>query len=497
MKKLLCYFAALAVAVSSLQAQTDVVVQIHFLGGDKISTDTSHLGFTNEFCSAEAKALENQTLDKLSAAPAIWFKSKLPTGAIDCSKQLRPLLDDLLTSEWIFEMRDATNGSPEYALAIRLGEQRTRLWSTNLRTLIESWTMIRARDTANGWRLKKDMPPNLFQFSRKGDWVVLDCGQNELPLGEEIVKSTGTAETNWLTAEVNWPRLAQLYPAFGRFDLPQSMFEVIGEHGTFIINGKLHLSQPLPAPAKWRVPTDEISQPFESFTAVRGLAPWLEKQSWYHLFDFKPQPDQFFAWELPKIPFQTYAAAPVPDAGAALGQISKNLTANTNWQDHFIPIKLEVKTNQILFHALFITPTIQTTHGPEGDYISAGFFPIPPGSGPLPAQLQDQLSPPGVVYYNWEMTSKRLQELPGLTQFILLILQKQQLGSDSAGYKWLNKIASSSEVTVTTATEAAPDEINFVRTGPDGLTAIELIALANWLDSPDFPSLSIPKAQDQ
>ena len=108
-----------------------MIARVHFAGAEAIAADTNHVAFTNEFCSAEARALESQTLDKLSRAPGAWFKSKLPPGAGDGAAQLRPLLDDLLKSEWVFEMRDAP-GSPEYALAIRLNDERAQFWGKNL-----------------------------------------------------------------------------------------------------------------------------------------------------------------------------------------------------------------------------------------------------------------------------------------------------------------------------------------------------------------------------
>ncbi len=139
----------------------NTIVRIHFAGGNNISRDANSSAFTNEFCSAEARALESQTLDKLSHAPGVWFKDKLPDGLEDGSAQLRPLLDDFLKSEWAFEMRDVP-ASPEYALAIRLDDTRAQLWQTNLRSLLESWTKITARNIVGGWELKKDMPPNLL-----------------------------------------------------------------------------------------------------------------------------------------------------------------------------------------------------------------------------------------------------------------------------------------------------------------------------------------------
>ena len=188
-----------------------------------ISADPNSAAFTNEFCSAEAKALENQTLDKLSRAPGEWFKSKLAPGAGDGAAQLRPLLDDFLKSEWLFEIRDATNGSPEYALAIRLNPERAQLWSNNLAAVLQNWTGIGiSQDKSGGWELKKHEAPNLFRWAQGGGWVVIGCGQNELPLNKELFRSMSAFglsrnQDDWLSVDANWPRLAQIFPALAGF----------------------------------------------------------------------------------------------------------------------------------------------------------------------------------------------------------------------------------------------------------------------------------------
>ncbi len=481
-------------------AQPDLMARIHFLGGEKISADASSATFTNEFSSPEARALERQTLDKLSAAPSVWFQHRLPPGATNSAVLLRPLLDDFLTSEWVFEMRDATNGSPEYALAIRLDGDRAQLWSRNLRTLLETWTKIPSQKTADGWRFKKDVPPNLFQFSQRGEWVVLDCGQDELPLGEEM---WGTVlkekETNWLTADLDWPRLAQIFPALRAFDFPKIGFQAMGNKGYLQFNGDLKLSRPLPSLVHWQVPTNLIDQPFVSFTAVRGLGPWLVRQSWFQPVKLQPQPEQFFVWALPQIPFQTFAAEPVSDPRTALAQIDQHLTTNTNWQNYFrIPAKAAMAGDKLSITGLpFISPYLQIDREPSGDFLYGGLFPNAPGVGGLPAQLAAQLNAPGLIYYHWELTSERLHELPELSQLILFMTRHQQLAASSAGANWLKKIEPISGANVTVANEAAPDEVRFLRTSPTGFTALESLALANWLDSPDFPALSLPKAKDE
>ena len=82
MKKTSLFLAALVLAAAAKSlAQMDLIASVHFAGADQISADPNHFAFTNQFSSAEARALESQTLDKLSRAPGEWFKSKLPPPA--------------------------------------------------------------------------------------------------------------------------------------------------------------------------------------------------------------------------------------------------------------------------------------------------------------------------------------------------------------------------------------------------------------------------------
>jgi hypothetical protein len=489
----------LVLAAAKSPAQTDLIAQIHFAGAEHISADTNSLAFTNEFCSAEARALESQTLDKLSRAPGVWFKSKIPLGAGDGSAQLRPLLDDLLKSEWVLEMRDTTNGSPEFALAVRLSDERAQLWSKNLASVLQSWTGIGiSQDKSGNWELKKRQPPNLIQFSRIAGWVVIDCGQDNLSLREEILEpflKTGiaVAETNWLSADLNWSRLAQIFPALQEFDFPKIQMQVIGHGGNLRLTGKLALSQPLPPIENWRVPTNTIHQPLISFTAARGVGPWLSRQSWMRPLEIQPQPDQLFIWALAGIPFQTFAAEPVPDAKAALAQLDRCLSTDTNWERHFIsPFALTMTNNEISWDGMpFFTPCVRAVSEQAGGFLVGGFFQNTAKARPFPPELSAELSQPNLVYYHWENTARRLNELPQLSQLLLMLTRHWQLNVQSAAGQWLDRIGPSLGSSITEVTQTAPDELAFKRAAPGGLTAIELLAFANWLEVPQFPALDL------
>ncbi len=122
MNKLFALFAPflLAAAAPAALPQPDLIAQIHFAGAQKISAATNVSAFTNEFCSAEALALRNQTADKLSAWLAGWLQNNLMVTVAGGPEKLRPLFDDLQKSEWFLEARGAAGGKPEVAIAIKL-----------------------------------------------------------------------------------------------------------------------------------------------------------------------------------------------------------------------------------------------------------------------------------------------------------------------------------------------------------------------------------------
>jgi hypothetical protein len=504
MKKFfLLLFCAGSFAAGAVQAaSSDLIARIHFAGAERISADPNSRAFTNEFCSSEARALENQTLDKLARAPGAWFRSKITAGAGDGAERLRPLLDDLLRSEWVFEMRDTTNGSPEYALAIRLPGDRVKLWQENLQNVIRSWTKLPAQKIPGGWELKKHQPPNLLRTTYQGGWLVIGCGQNELPLTREKIQEVGgpvwavkspVNDNGWFSANVNWPRLAQLFPVLAKLNFPKTQLQVTGVNGNLQLNGKFDLAQPLSPLEKWRMPTNTVHQPFVSFTAARGFASRLEKESWAQPYEISPTPNQLFVWALPGIPFQTFFAIPVPEANNALGQLHEKLSAHMNWQSHFMaPFAMVMTNHEITWRGMpFIAPFVQAKHENSGDFLFSGFFPNTPRSKPLPPELFARLNEPNLVYYHWEITAERLPQLQNLLQLGLVLTRYKQLPADSPGQKWISHIGPTLGNTVTEVFQTAPDELTFSRKAPGGLTAMELFAFASWLEATNFPGCDL------
>ena len=387
MRRFFSFLLGATLAAMPVPAQ-DLIARIHFAGAARISADTNSTAFTNEFCSTEARTLAVQTLDKLSRAPGVWFKSKIPAGSTNGAAQLRPLLDDLLKVEWILGVRDTTNGSPEYSLSIRLDNQRAKLWQDNLEDFVAAWTKDTSKKTPDGWFFQAQQSSDLIFCVQKNGWLDVHWLKYQRPIkpgffdeaddnimNDELrlsfLNDQTRSETNWLTADLNWPRLAQLFPVLAEFDFPKIEMQVAGRDGSFHLNGKFILSQPLPPLENWRLPTNLIHTPFVSFTAARGLAPWLARQDWAQRFDVQPAPDQLFVWALPQIPFQTFAAQPVPDGPAGLTRIDAKLAGVFNAElsnQFFRQIKMEMTDNRITFTGLpFFSPFMQSVRRSAGD----------------------------------------------------------------------------------------------------------------------------------
>ena len=60
---------------------------------------------------------------------------------------------------------------------------------------------------------------------------------------------------------------------------------------------------------------------------------------------------------------------------------------------------------------------------------------------------------------------------------------------------WLKAVAPKLGNCATAVTQTGPDQLSFVRRSTVGFTAVELHALADWLESPQFPRGTPPRSR--
>jgi hypothetical protein len=461
-----------AVAAGAAPWEPGLVAHIHFAGGAAVAADPNAAALKKIWTSPDAVALQAQTLDKLDRSVEGWLHQKVvPT--LSGSVALRPLLEDLSRCEWELDLRQPTADTVEFALAVRLDNARSQAWQTTLTPVVEGWKMSSPRHHAG--------------ITRTGDWLRLSLGSSAAPAAAGAI---APLQNVWLTADVDWGRLAVWFPELRKLDPPQTRLQVAGRNGNFEVTGKLFLAQPLAALPAWQFPTNTIHAPFISLTAARGISTWLKQQPWVAAMGLHELPDQVFTWAMPQIPFESYAAMPLASAPAALPALERSLngflhdgTADSPYKG----ITLLATNNRVAVLGLpLMAPYFEARPEPAGEYLMGGFFPNTPGK-PAPPQLLAWQGRPGLVFYHWENTAERLKDSPQLYNLILAISKDRQVLPNFVAGKWLSDLAPTLGTTTTEAIQTGPNEVTFTRTAPAGLTAAELVALASWLEAPNFP----------
>src|ERR1700692_3831982 len=176
---------------ASIAVDNNLIGRFHFVGTGRIGTDTNAAKLNEIAAIPASKALFEQTLEKLSTAPARWLRHTLGSSPNDYSNLIRPLWDDLLLNESYAEMRGPTNAVPEVLLAVHLDKARAAVWQANLSTVLTAWTGVKVTEIQHegckGWELKNHHDPNRIRLIRAGDWVLFGWGQAHLLLTAGMV----------------------------------------------------------------------------------------------------------------------------------------------------------------------------------------------------------------------------------------------------------------------------------------------------------------------
>jgi len=480
-------FVSLFLARSSFAAPDAVdVARIHWLGLKQVSADTNAAQFMKVWQLPQTAALVSQTLGKLSRWPGHGV-----TNA--ASAALRPLLDDLIASEFYLEISAPTNHQPstinyQLSLAVRLPADRARLWQTNLAAGSAAWA---AAGT-----------PHRIECSRSGDWTLVGVDLDK-PVAKTVFAARlslpSLSTTNdWLEADFNNPCLAAVFSTINN-QLPtinHLHLTLSGDSGNVHTLGGFDFSQPLetPLPA-WEIPTNLIHGPLTSFTAVRGFAPWLAGLPAWQKLSLTPAPDQAYFWAQATVPFQTHFAAPLPEASNQIWQLSTRLTQNANpWlatnASDAGSFQWQANPPELVWKNLFIiSPFLKSVRVYQHDYVLGGLVPLTEGdaSVPLDEIFKAVLVAPNLAYYQTEHTGLRIDEYLYITQLFRVAFDKPQLPEKAPATVWLKNIEPLLGYSVTSVTQTGMQQYTLARNSTIGFTALELHLLADWLESPQFP----------
>jgi len=534
--------------------QPNAIARFHWLGMKRVSGQPNAAFFMSVWNLAESKALTAQTLDKLALAlpggraadgtgsgmrdPSLGTNQP-PSGQKSASS-LRPILDDLMQAESYVEVRQETGQPGEFALAVRLDEPRSALWETNLADALESLAGQRpvpAAASAYGWQI--DVGPQQSEnnaqatnaarrlvrhvtLARSGGWTLLGVAQETNALVHELsariqhhgIPFRAPATNFWLEADVDLRGVTEALALDWHIpaEFPRATVSVIGlepagplspDNGEHLIT-RAELTFPKPLSmhlAPWNLPTNLVSQPLLSFTAIRGMASWLSSfGAWNDLQIARTflqplggPPNEAYFWGQQGMPYLSYCAMPMTNASEFVAQAATRLFASGNdWlRTHGGVGGFLRPTNSdgvVWKGHPFLTPYLKSTGTGEGSYVLCGLVPPMAAGKPIPAELVHAvLADANLVYYDWELTGPRLDEWTYMAQMFRRMLGKSHMAPDSAGTKWLQAIEPKLGNCGTAINQTGPDQLLFLRGSGVGFTGVELALLADWLESPQFP----------
>lgn len=491
----------------------DTIARIHWLGKERLGIAASASYLMRIWALPQSGQLEAQTLGKLSTFPARWSAGGTPATNM-ISSLTQPLLADVVFNECYLEIRHPAGQPAEFAFAIRLTPDRAEAWQTNVALILQTLTGINAGAAVTdprGWTFKRPAPLASVDLNHAGRWTIISTAPDDHVLRDEVLNwirndpapAVGNYTNNWLEAEVDLQRLAATLPPTWSLPagLPKISLVVNGDGAHVLTYGNLNFSRAISSsPEPWNFPTNLLSGPLDSLTAIRGANPWLDALNAWHAVPLGTPPDQFYFWSLPGSAPQVYIAAPVPDARNRVTQITKHLLEKTNpWLvgHGYVSFEPMPDSNGVVWGN---TPSFQPflRFADAGGVILGGLsLNMNPGTNaqdnlferpPLSRLLDRISSQTNLVYYDWELTGSRIEPCLYLGQAARVVSRHVQLPLDSASLEWLRAIEPRLGNCTTIVTRTDTNQLSFFRRSTVGFSGAELQLLADWLESPQFPS---------
>jgi hypothetical protein len=479
---------------------TGPVFRLHFAGLNHLATNAGAAKFNALLTTPEAIAARKQVHDRLATTlPRTLLGAAASQNA---SALLRPLLDELAASKFLFETHDAQAAS--WMLTVFLDTPQRARWSTNL------WQAVGTKPVAlpatqsgiSGWSAKTS-DGTLLTLVSFDDCLMLSKSTTSAPMpanpapGQHPARSTNLVD---LIAD-----LARLQPAL---DLPKAIawphLSVSVTPRGDALRSEATLKFANAAPWKldaFRLPTNSVRDPLISFTAMQGFGDWLARLPEFKEWQLKSTPNQFFTWARSDVPYNLLAAAPMPDASNsvvraaphALHSLGTNIAKAGVGRIAFTTNRTEIGWVGMPILVPFVRPAPE----PGDDFLlfgsMAGIIPMGPNTNPPPAELLNQFLPrTNLVYYDWEITEAKLAQWVPIFQLTAMLSANPSFPGAAAANQWLRAVSPKLGNTITEVTAVSPTELQAVRRSDLGLTAIELAVLTRWLDNPAFPAFAYP-----
>jgi hypothetical protein len=493
--------------MASTSVSSDVLAGYHFVGTASLASNSNASRLREVRALPETRKLEEQTLQKLAHAPKVFFGDKITTQQDERGAALlRPLLDDLIRSESFLQLRGPAIQQAEWMLMAQLPPDRLKAWSAALSELTRLWNLgSPTASSIEGFaasEVKRGAAPNLLRWLEAGQWFVLGVGQDNLPgvaAAARQIKATGrpipVMSTNWLETELNLPRLSAALELSSAIEWPQAKLMIVGDGENLRSRMQMVFQEPVTGPLDpWQIPTNIIHEPLISFTAARGISPWLKNCATLDQLELTPAPNEVFFWAQGHVTFQSFVAFPLKDAAGKVERAARHAPSlfNTDWRKRGLAqIEWQTNTHELSWRLPYAVPFLKSAASKGRELVVGGLFPPSPLTNPPPAELISQVNnQPKLICYDWEITQARLASWRVIFQLYALVSGKSQFSTNNAALPWFLAAEPKLGNTATEIAANSPSEWSLTRKSHIGFTGVELVALALWLESTNFPKLS-------
>ena len=231
-----------------------------------------------------------------------------------------------------------------------------------------------------------------------GKWLVVGSGDELAGARDEFLanikangRPSGGLDKEWLTADVDWPRL-QWFPSlsFGDLKLARTEIQMTMTSNVFHMLAKATYPETVSwQPQPWRVPKHLASGALVSFTAAQDIAPFLKRDVLAGM-STDPFTQQYYCFAMSQMPFQNYMAWPVDNASNLLNKLKTEAPAMLG------PALQQLNSGKIVWNdkqhqldwvsgeAQPTAPYVEAREDGGQPYLLAGLFPLlrPKTNGP-------------------------------------------------------------------------------------------------------------------
>jgi hypothetical protein len=485
--------AVMAACGAAFGAATDsgAAFSFHCAGSAQLAGNTNLTALHNLLGLKQTPDFEAAALRKIAASMADGLG--LGTNAATISL-LAPLLGDVAKSESLGSFNGNGEGSMSFIVAVRVEAGRTAIWQENLGKALGAGGEAFTNGEFSGRRWSTRGSNSLWMIAAK-EWLLVGRG-NDFSNAQagylDQIKKNGrpvpSLKGNWFEADAKsdrvggWLRL--LKPAQLRIDITTNGSDLQ-------INARALETGPTAwKPGPWQIPKELLRGQIISFTAARDPGAFLNPgHSLTHLA-FNPLTNQFYCWALGQMPLLNYMAWPVAgNASNALETIGTQAPAALNPElERFNGMELVWHPDRhklALQNVRLFTPVLEPVRAGEGQFLLLSSFPWVSNDIPAPDALMAQVEGrPDLVYYDWELTGRRLAEWILLNRMIA-----NRNGAETPDGEvlqaventWLTAVAPLVGNTVTEIMQTASNELTLTRKAPIGVTAVEMVLVADWL----------------